>query len=67
MRWIKKSYEKGDWREHSRFLFFPKTMQNDNGDRETRWLEHAVWKEKYLGRGNSGMDYWSYQEWINVS
>ena len=64
MRWIKKVLKEGMWRERSAFLFFPKSINNENGDRETRWLEHATWREKYIGRGDSGTDYWGYQEWI---
>jgi hypothetical protein len=67
MRWKLKYPERGETRQKSAFLFFPKTI---NGER--RWLEFATWLEVYgeldddmpesLGWGGS---YWEAKEWIS--
>jgi len=64
MRWIKMAYREGVWRERSAFLWFPKTMKNENGDIETRWLEHGSWREQYIGRGSGGTEFWEHQTWL---
>jgi hypothetical protein len=50
MRWIRKEQE--DTRIKMRFLFFPKTINN-----ETRWLENAIWEQKFIH------DLWNYDKW----
>ncbi len=54
MRWKDNSPKSGDTRNVCSFLLFPLKI-----DRETRWLEHATWKEEYCG----GM--WFPSEWID--
>ena len=44
MRWTDPEPPKlGEYRECSGFLWFPRCIDN-----ETRWLEFAAWKQKYV-------------------
>lgn len=47
----------GDRRTVERFLWFPKTLEN-----ERRWLERARWEERYLV-GSFGR-YWIAKRWL---
>jgi hypothetical protein len=54
MRWsVKKKYI-GMTRIKSGFLLFPKCIEG-----EWRWLEFAVWRQKYIS-------YWTYCDWHNL-
>ena len=48
----------GRERDRSGFLLFPKSMQG-----ETRWLERAVWRQRY--ETNYADDGWTDLEWLN--
>jgi len=50
----------GEQRIKRRFLFFPKTMHNKDGERETRWLERASWRQYWYAHGMWWMDI---EEW----
>lgn len=56
MRW--KHPEFLETRIKTRFLIFPKTIEN-----ETRWLEKATWKEMYI-KGLSSTGKWEELYWI---
>ena len=54
MKWIKPTIN--DERFRQGFLFFPKTAGN-----EKRWLEHAVWIEKYLPNRSGGYTWFAHR------
>ena len=43
MRWITRNYKNDDIRVRTKFLWFPKTINE-----ETRWLERATWEECFV-------------------
>lgn len=52
MRWkdkVKKVIEPRTTRIRTGFLFFPKRIE-----KETRWLEFAIWTEEYINIGKLG-------------
>jgi hypothetical protein len=61
---VKGMYKVGDtyYRNVERFLFFPKTINN-----ERRWWEVAKWKEAWNGCPFDGGIYasWGAIEWLN--
>ena len=59
MRWTNKKHEEYDTRIKKGFLIFPKRIGED-----VRWLEYAVWKEKFYYAYRLG-GWWSAKKWIN--
>ena len=67
MRFYKKAKPvRGTFRVKKRFLFLPKTIEN-----ETRWLEWGVWGEEYAQVRDWGIvvpylfDKWVVTSWYN--
>jgi hypothetical protein len=58
---LKREPEMGTKRLRTAFLLFPKTLLNDRGSDETRWLKHATWTEMYYGN----LDGWHSFRWID--
>ena len=52
--------EIGDVRKRESFLLFPRRIMD-----ETRWLEGAVWLEKYLERTSGEDNVWVPIKWGN--
>ena len=65
MRHKEKVYAEGDTRQRESFLWLPKTLPTLDGKyEETRWLERAVYTQRFRPIFSKGSYGWADYEWV---
>jgi hypothetical protein len=65
MKWRTKQIFEGDTRIIWDFIWFPKSLQRQNGEWETRWFELTKIVQVRRSGGTYDDDYWENVSWAN--